>query len=214
MGLVISYRAREAEAAGPLYAVTLRNQSTLSWIFYLYQKMPGQSSGFFSLAWFASPFVITVGNWIRFEWQTNYNFVWGATGKLVPGVTFSAGGEIDADPIVANTTTFSAQPGPNLSAAVQAPPAGSLVIRDANDVPQDTFAVGIGMSGAGTYAVQASPNLAHQITPVPSYWVAAAANMKVGTALDIQTITLTVEVEFPVNVFSKTLTLNADNTWV
>lgn len=222
MSLSISYRslaatastAALAEDAGTNYSLTLKNQSAQPWTFYVYQKMPVQSNNVFSLAWFASPFVITVGNRITFEWQLNYNFVWGATGIVQPGVTFNAGGEIDGDPSGANTTTFSAQPGPNLSSAIKAPPSGSLVIKDADNVPNNTFSVGIGMSGTGTYVVQAGPSLTHQFTPTPSYWIAAGTDVKVGTVLSIQTVTNNAEVKFPANVFDRTLTLNDSNQWV
>jgi len=214
MGIQVSYRALELKAAGTPYSLTLKNASTQPWIFYVYQKLPAQSNNLFSLAWFASPYLITVGNRITFEWVVDYDFVWGATGAVRPGVTFNAGGEIGCDPVGANTTTFSTQPGPHLSAAVMAPPSGSLVIKEAADVPNNTFSVGIGMSGTGTHVVQASPNLTHQFTPTPSYWVAAGTDVKVGTVLDIRTVTQTAEVKFPVNVFTKTLTLNESNVWI
>lgn len=214
MGLHVSYRALEAEASGTPYNLMLKNESAQAWTFYVYQKAPQPSNNIFSLAWFASPFVIMPGNKISFEWEIVYNFVWGANGIVIPGVTFSASGDIDCDPAGDNTSTFSAQPGPNLSAAVTAPPSGSLVIKDAADVPNNAFTVGIGMSGTGTYVVQAGPSLTHQFTPTPSYWVAAGVDVKVGTVLNIQTVTTTAEVKFPANVFSKTLTLNDSNKWV
>jgi hypothetical protein len=218
MGLRISYLDLEkkpaAAAAGTPYSLTLINKSAQAWVFYVYQKQPVPANDVFSLAWFASPFTITVGNRITFEWQIVYNFVWGATGTVRPGVTFNAGGEIDGDPSGANTTTFSALPGPNLSAAVKAPPSGSLVINDADDVPNKVFSVGIGMSGTGTYVVQAGTSLKHQFTPTPSYWIAAGTDVKVGTVLDIQTVTRNSEVKFPVNTYKQTWTLNESNIWV
>jgi hypothetical protein len=213
MGIQVSYRNLEAKDAGTPYALTLVNQSAAPWTFYVYQKLPALASDIFSLAWFASPFVITVGNQVSFNWDITYDFVWGATGTIMPGVTFSAGGTMDADPAGANTTDFSAQPGPNLSPAVQDPPAGSLVINDAFNVPNDTFSVGIGMSGTGTYAVQAGTNLIHTFTPTPSYWVGAGQNVQVGTVLDIQTVTQSAEVSFPVNKFNATGTLDQSNKW-
>ena len=158
--------------------------------------------------------MIRVGNRITFEWQIVYNFVWGATGIVMPGVTFIAGGELEADPDGANTTTFSSNPGPGLSPVTKAPPAGSLVINDADDVPNNTYSVGLGMSGAGTFVVQAGTSLKHQFTPKPSYWIAAGSNVNVGTVLNIQTVTQNKEVQFPANVFSRTLTLNQSNQWV
>lgn len=215
MGIHISYRPRVAVDDAATYTLTLKNESTQPWTFYVYQQAPEQTGGF-SLAWFASPFVITVGSRISFDWQIAYNFVWGATGALTPGVAFGAGGEIDADLAGANQTTFSTSPGPNLSAAEKgSSPPGTLLIFDNNDVPANTFSVGIGMSGAATFVEQASPNLAHQFSPSspPRYWVAAGTDVQVGSTVDIQTVTQSVEVTFPLNVVSRTLTLNQSNTW-
>lgn len=216
MGIQVSYLGSGLGVAddGTAYSLTLKNDSAQPWTFYVYQKQPEQATDLFSLAWFASPFLITVGSQIRFQWQIEYDFVWGATGIVTPGVTFSAGGTVGTDPAGFNTTTFSSLPGPNLSTPVVGPPPGSLVINDTGDVANNTFSVGIGMSGTGTYVVQAGPNLKHQFTPTPSYWIAAGTNIEVGTVLDIQTITTTAEVVFPPNVFSVTKTLNEQNIWV
>lgn len=200
-------------ALGTQYALKLINQSAQPWTFFVYQKLPGQVANVFSLAWFASPYQIRVGDQIRFSWEIDYNFVWSDTGVLIPGVTFDASGKKDCDPNGANATQFSLSPGPGLSDPVQGPPAGSLVIQDANNVPSNRFSVGIGMSGTGTYVVQAGPNLTHTFTPTPSYWVAAGSNVQIGTVLNIQTVTQTAEARFGPNVFDLNCILQADNTW-
>ncbi|AEI61952.1 hypothetical protein LILAB_00080 [Corallococcus macrosporus] len=69
------------------------------------------------------------------------------------------------------------------------------------------------MGDAGTFATQAGANLTHTFIPTPSYWVAAGVDQKVGTVLDIQTVTQTAPVIYPDNVYSLTATLNDDNTW-
>jgi hypothetical protein len=43
--------------------------------------------------------------------------------------------------------------------------------------------------------------------------VAAGSNVKVGTVLNIQTVTQTAEAKFPVNVFNLTGTLDQSNKW-
>lgn len=214
MGIQVSYLdSVPGPQDGTAYSLTLENDSTQSWTFYMYQKLPGQSTNVFSLAWFCSPFLIVPGNRVTFRWEVDYNFVWGTTGVLRPGMVFHAGGEVDAFPNGANATTFSLQPGPNLSPPAVSPPAGSLVIREAGDVPNATYAVGIGMSGPGTCVTQAGPNLTQQFTPTPNYWIAAGLNVQAGTVLDIQTITNTAEVVFPPNIYSMTMTLNNQNQW-
>lgn len=216
MSLLMSYAASDlglATAAGTPYTLKLVNQSAQPWTFYVYQKLPAQVADVFSLAWFCSPYVISVGDDITFKWEINYNLFWSQTGSIMAGVTFESKGKKDADPNGENTSTFSLDPGPNLSVPVKGDPKGSLVISDADDVPNNKFSVGIGMSGTGTYAVQAGNNLTHTFTPTPSYWIAAGANVQIGTVLNIQTIAKTAEAKFPAAVYSLVGTLGENNKW-
>jgi hypothetical protein len=206
--------ALSATAAGTPYSLKLINQSDNSWTFYVYQQVPNQqSANVFSLAWFCSPFVIVPGVGIKFEWTIDYTFVWGRTGTIQPGVTFSAGQTIDADLTSINTTTFSVLPGPNLKAPTSGPPQGSLVINDAADVPSNTYSVGIGMGSAGTFVTPAGPNLLHTFTPTPTYWIAAGNDVQIGTILDITTVTHNLQVIFPINVYAVSYTLGTNNKW-
>ncbi|MGX5845199.1 protein rhiA [Mesorhizobium sp. ArgA1] len=208
-----SQQAKAALAQGTQYSLLLKNDSAQPWTFYVYQKMPQQVADVFSLAWFCSPYQIRVGDQIRFTWEIDYNFVWSDTGQLIPGVDFLASGAKNCSPAAKNTTEFSLSPGPGLSDPAQAPPSGSLVINDAADVPNNRFSVGIGMSGTGTYCVQAGTNLKHTFTPTPSYWVAAGTNLKIGTVLNINTVTQTGEAKFPSAVYNLDCVLQGDNTW-
>src|SRR4051794_5445828 len=202
MALRLSY----AGDTGTPYSLKLKNESSNNFTFYVFQQTPNQdTANMFSLAWFASPFVIVPTAEIQFNWSIVYDLVWGATGKLVPGVTFVAGEGVAADPNGANTATFGVNPGPNLTTpATQGQPAGSLVINDSADVSNNTFSVGIGMSGVGTFAVQAGANLTHTFTPTPTYWVGAGSNISVGTVLEITTNNPVAQVTFPDNVYDLT----------
>lgn len=203
--------------AGTPYSLKLVNQSGTPFTFYVYQQIPNQASAnVFSLAWFCSPYVISNGNQVTFQWEIDYGFVWGASGVIQPGVQFSAGGNITADPESNNSTIFSNAPstGPTLSAAVPTQPQGSLVISDAANVPANTFSVGVSMSGAGTFVTNAGPNLLHTFTPTPTYWIAAGSNVQVGTVMDITTVNQNAQVIFPPNVYALTYNLNASNQWV
>lgn len=205
--------AVNSAADGTTYTLTMVNQSAEPWIFYVYQTFPEQTNDIFSLAWLASPYMIVPKAQITFKWTINYTFLWGQTGVLQPGASFVAGMSIDADPSVGDTTQFSVTPGPNLTPAKTGGDLGTLTIYDQSDVPNSQFSVGIGMGDAGTYATQAGTNLKHVFTPTPSYWVAAGVDQKVGTVLDIQTVTQTAPVVYPANVYSLTATLQDDNTW-
>lgn len=200
--------------AGNPYSLTLINQSAMSWTFYVYQQMPNQqSANVFSVAWFCSPFIIMPGNQITFQWSIDYTFVWGATGQLVPGVTFNASGVQQANVVSANTTIFTTSPGPNLSIPVVGQPQGSLVISDTAIVPANVYSVGIGMGSAGTFVTPAGPNLTHTFTPTPTYWIAAGTSVQIGTVLNINTITQNAQVIFPLNIYAQTWTLGASNQW-
>ena len=194
--------------------MTLINNGNREWKFYVYQKDPNRRQpDVFCLAWLVSPYLLRVDAQVEFQWSLDYVFVWNSTGKLKPGVTVVTSGKQECSPSGNNATTFKALPAPGLSEATHGSESGTLIIKDDGDVPADTFSVGIGMSGAGTFLQQAEPSLLHKFTPKPSYWVAAGLDVEVGTVLDIQTITPTAEVQFPPGIYSITATLNKDNTW-
>ena len=211
--LELAASEESAEAQSRRYSLKMINQSSQPWVFFVYQELPKPVAEVFSLAWFASPYKIVAKDQVTFSWGIEYDFVWSDKAELKPGVVFEAGGTEECDPGGLNTTKFSLEPGPNLSSPEKGPPVGSLVINDAPDVPNNRFSVGIGMSGTGTYAVQAGTNLKHLFTPTPSYWIAAGTDERVGTVLDIETITQNAEVKFPSAVYAMTCTLGEDNTW-
>lgn len=90
---------------------------------------------------------------------------------------------------------------------------GTLTITNGSTVPPNTFSVGVGMSGKGTYVVNAGPNLKHQFTPEPAYYVAAIDQVVEGQVMDIQTITQAGELKFSDNQYGLVATLKGDNTW-
>jgi hypothetical protein len=198
---------------GTPYSLKMVNGSSLPWVFFVYQKLPNQPNDIFSLAWLASPYKIVPGGYITFTWSIDYTFVWGQTAQLIPGVVFTAGQSVPADPNGNNLTTFSGGDEPQLSAAIAGGPSGSLTINDDSTVPVSGFSVGIGMGDTGTFVTLAGPNLTHQFTPTPSYFVAAGSDQQIGTVLDIKTVTQTAEAKYGVNIYSITATLGSDNQW-
>ena len=196
------------------YSIDFVNNGNQPWYFYVYQQAPEPEIDLFSLAWLVSETAIRQGDHVKMTWSVDYNFVWGETGTLKPGVTFSAGGTLSCTPSGSNMTKFNVPNNtPGLSAASAEPPTGTLIIHDNQNVPADTFSVGIGMSNAGTFVKQAGPSLTHHFTPTPTYYVAAGENTQVGTVLDIQTITPTKEARFGDNVYDITATLGSNNEW-
>ena len=213
MTMHISYAGDTAAASGTQYSLTLINDSTQRWVFYVYQKMPDQMRDVFSLAWFCSPYSVAPTTRIRFSWGIDYNFVWGQTGVLMPGVEFFASQVVDCNVTDQNTVKFGLSGGPSFSSPYSGPPEGSLVINSGADVPNMVYSVGIGMSGHGTFAVQAGTNLQSMIRPTPEYWIAAAPNMQIGQVLGVNTSQQNAKAQFPAGIYSLDCTMGQDNLW-
>ncbi|MEV6607549.1 MULTISPECIES: hypothetical protein [unclassified Kutzneria] len=200
---------------GTTYTLTVVNNSSHFADFCVYQRSPDLGvRDALSLAWLAVPLWPTTVE--VFTWQIDYSFVWSQTGVLKPGVRFGASQAWPADPGDTNANqvlfdyqqgAFTFQPG----AAAGTPQRGGLYVRELADIPADTASVGIGMSGSGTFAVQAQPNENLVFTPHPTYWV-AAGTFEQGVALDVEEISNTAQVPFD-STFAMTAVLDARNNW-
>ena len=196
-----------ATGEGTTYTLECINNSVADWVFYIYQKMPQQPRQVFSLAWFASPYKISPGSHIEFDWSIDYSFVWGNSGIVQPGVNYNAGGSKPCSLTGNNQTTFSLDDNaPQLSEPTTGGQAGSLTVNQAGNVPNLMFATGIGMSGQGTFVQQALQNAPQVYTPEPIYYVAAATQIQMGIVL-AQTITGAKEVKYPQSLYKLTATL-------
>ncbi|MBB4284541.1 hypothetical protein [Roseospira goensis] len=194
------------------YALTCVNNSDLHGSFAVFQKPPPSTvpGNVFSLAWFARP--TAPNTQVTFTWSVNYNFVWSETGVLKPGINFDASQVLSADPYGQNlvqlgvdeygATCFS---NPSGNGAV-----GSLTIQQLANVAPNRTSVGVGMSGAGTYVLQAAPNMTAVFTPHPNYWV-LFGNYKTGDVMDMEDVTGAVEVTYGGALTKRTATLALDN---
>ncbi|WP_416798718.1 protein rhiA [Ciceribacter azotifigens] len=194
------------------YSLTCVNNSQLSGSFAVFQKAPPMTipGNVFSLAWFARP--TAPKSKVTFTWNLEYSFVWSETGLLQPGINFSASQTMPADPNGQNliqltqdnygATTFA---NPNASGAI-----GSLTIQQLPNVAPNRTSVGVGMSGSGTFAVQAAPNMTAVFTPHPNYWV-IFGNFVTGDVIDIEDVTNAVEVTYGGALTTRSATLGIDN---
>lgn len=202
--------------AGTQYSLNVINNSTNYVDLCVYQTPPDLGmSDVMTLAWFSEPAYPTTT--VRFNWTVDYSFVWSNSGALVPGAVFQASQTWPADPsdptdqqllLTYSQNAYTFEKGQ----AVSAPKKGNLYIREDATVPLRQASVGIGMSGAGTFAVPTQPNQNLVFTPHPEYWV-TAGTFEPGQVLDIEQISDNAEIAFPPGVFSMTATLNKDNTW-
>jgi rhizosphere induced protein len=204
------------ETSGVQYTLTVLNHSSNPTNIAVFQQDPDIGvSNVFSLAWFTKfSYPQTT---IKFNWTISYNFVWCQTGVLAPGVVFDASQSpaaglqtnnqilLDYDPI--NNAYFF-----NPITPATVPPLGILRVKQSPAVPLKQASVGIGMSGFGTFVVQAQPNITVNFTPNPKYYI-VAGNFTQGQVLDISETTGSAEVAFPPGIYQMTATLNIDNTW-
>jgi rhizosphere induced protein len=195
-------------SSGFQYTVIFQNNSTNAGSVSLYQVRP--SSDGMSLAWLTRYAYPTTR--VTLTWTLTYDFVWSETGNLVPGVIASAAQVWPADLMTSNQVTLTFDRAFTFKNQTTGPQPGSLYLNADSTIPVNTASLGIGMSGAATMLVQAQPNLSYVFTPDPQYWI-AFGNYTTGEVIDTSTMTNPAQIVFPVNVYSMTATLNADNTW-
>jgi rhizosphere induced protein len=198
------------------YALNVVNNSTNYVDLCVFQTPPDLGvMDVATLAWFVEPAHPTTV--VDFTWQEDYSFVWAQTGSLSAGVQFRAKQAWPADPsdpaqqqvqftFLRDAYTF--QEG----TAVGTPKIGNLYIKETDQLPLNEASVGIGMAGAGTFAVSAQPNQNLVFTPHPEYWI-TAGTFTPGQVVDIEEMSNVAALPFPPGVFVLTAILNPDNTW-
>lgn len=195
------------------YNLVFVNNSNLSGSACVYQDDPTLANqGFMKLAWFAK--ATHPSTQVQFQWSIDYCFVWAQTGTLTPGVKFLASETKPADLSTSNKITLDYVGGAfEFTNQVQGPNQGSLYISEsANIPPTNQASVGVGMSGFGTFAAQAGPNLQAVYTPHPKYYI-TFGDYNQGDVMDSTITTISAEIDFPPNTYSMTAILNQDNTW-
>ncbi len=153
------------------YSLIFKNNSTSRGSFAVFQRPPpmhGLSGPVFSLAWFTRS--VDPGTQTTFQWTEDHSFVASETGVLKPGVVIAKPETVAANPTGQNFIRLTAD---SDGAACFASPdscgtVGSLTIEQGADVVPDRAAVGVGMSGAGTFVVQAMPSTTMVFTPHPN----------------------------------------------
>ncbi|HET9209607.1 MAG TPA: protein rhiA [Thermoanaerobaculia bacterium] len=180
----------------------------------VYQQLGSQPSSN-PLAWFSK--YVYPNTQVSFSWNpTDYDFVWAGTGKITSGVVFDASQVVPAALGSTNQITLSYDSLNHVfffNNQKAGPQANQFTIVEDGTLPANAAAVGIGMAGRATFAVQAMPNMTVQISPAgATYWV-TFGTVQQGEFFTVETLLTPVQVEFPLNVNSMTVTLNADNTW-
>lgn len=194
------------------YKLTFVNHSTNVGDVCVYQNDPDLGvHNVMSLAWFAkraAPETI-----VTFTWEINYSFVWSETGQIKPGLLFEASQVKDADLEVNNQVRLKYPDGYYTFSDIEnGPEAGSLYIKQGPGIPMKQASVGIGMSGAPVFAVQAQSNINLMFTPHPNYWI-TFGSFESGQVLDLEAISDCKQVTFQDNCFEMAAILKGDNSW-
>ncbi len=197
------------------YTLKLVNDSTLSGSFCVYQKCPEQlkNKNLYSLAWLAK--FCHPDTQVKFKWTLDHCFVWSETGILQPRASFEAYQILPADPnnLAKNATGFT-----NLGGAYEFTSPGKpgiqgqLQIHTDSTIPCHGVSVGIGMSNRPTFGIECMPSFTYSFIPRPEYWV-AFGDFEEGEVIDLNRVSQSVQVVYPVNVYAQTLVFNKDNTW-
>jgi hypothetical protein len=197
---------------GQQYRLQVINNSTNPGNICVYQSLPeSMGTDWNSLAWFSQ--YAYPSTTVTFAWALNYQFMCGETGSLKPGVVFGASQALDADLTTQNMVALHYDHALTFTSQTMNPEsAGSLVVTQHDGIPLNLASVGIGISGAAAFALQAQPNSTLIFTPDPTYWLTFGTYQK-GEILDTPELSDSVKVEFPPNVFAMTAILNPDNTW-
>jgi hypothetical protein len=197
--------------AGQTYTLNFQNDSSNAGDVCVYQTLPNLAQqDVMSLAWFAEYNYPTTA--VQFQWEIDYSFVWDQTGPLIPGVVFVASQTWPADLANSNQVTLTYDQAYTFTNQTAGGSSGNLYITEDRTVPLNDAAVGIAMSGAGTFVQQAQPNLNLVFTPTPTYWI-TFGNYTQGQVMDIESITNSAQIQFGPNVYAMSAVLNADNTW-
>lgn len=204
---------------GTKYSLAVQNKATRGGSICVYTTSPDTQevqNNLISLAWFAEP--VNPGTDAYFDWTLDYSFAWDQVGKLAPGVNFRVRGYQDADPgdpnkskIYFEKTNYGYQFSPDRTKAKPARN-GALAITCSGSVADHDAAIGVGIMGKAALAVNAGPNLLFTFLPHIKYWVAFGEFVE-GDVLDLNMMTQIYEVVFPMNVYSRSIILNGDNTW-
>lgn len=209
----LAFAAAETDSAGQTYTVNFINNSSNPGYAYMFQSNPGANlQGVLALAWFT--YGLNSGSQATFQWEVDYNMFWSTTGVLAGGVNVIASQSMDCTlqnnneiGLTYNSFGFTFQ-----DQTTSTTPGISFI--EDNTIPANTASVGIGMSGAGTFAVQAQPNMTANFNPTPTYWLGfSLAPIKQGSVLITQNPTGVPQITFPASMFTATVTLSSTNVF-
>lgn len=196
-----------------IYSLKIINNSDQTGDFCLYQVDKNlEDTNIMSLAWFSKS--ASAGTDLEYKWKLDYSFFWSKTGKLKPGIIFDSSHATKGSLTKNNVVTFNYENREyqfkNLTSDSHYN--GLQYIECDMNIKMHEAAVGVGMHGIATFARNAEPNLGFSFSPRIQYRLAFGSYQQ-GEVLDLHKISHFTVIDFPMNIYNMTATLNSDNSW-
>ncbi|GAA2170471.1 hypothetical protein [Actinomadura napierensis] len=203
------------------YSLTVVNKSELakgSPTFAVMAELPeAQNGDALSTAWLTQ--VIHPGNSYTFTWDIEWGFAWSASGTR-QDYTWRANGHIAADPTSASqcAAEFDYTSGDFMltpATHVPAPDHDALFINDSGAIPKPSTqpsSVAVTLDGQAVCVVDAGPNVQHQFTLHPTYYI-VAGSYKHSQMVDAASLTQQAVLSYQSGIADKTAVLDGQNIW-
>ncbi len=192
------------------YEIIFTNNSSQYVDACVYQQIPDlQVVGVQAVAWMVAPVYPT--SVAGFSWSDTYDFVWRAE-EGSESNTIATWQVWPADITSSNQVTLTyAQDAFTFENQTQGPEPDILYLIQDGTVPAGYGYAGIGMSDLPTFAASTEPNITLNFPADIEYYVTFGTYNE-GQLLSMPLSGASVQVTFPANVYSMSVTLNSDNT--
>lgn len=195
-----------------IYSVRLHNASGQPWTFCVFQEPAQPDARIASLAWIASPCAIADGAHATLMWGDGMSFVWCTHASAGHALPFTAGGQRRVLRSAEYGVLFNLDHNaPNFEPGRDGLTPGPLSITVAANVPNNAYAIGSAMDGAGALITTAL--MAQRYDFTPRFWIGAGHGIEAGKVLPQAAIGPRLPLQFPGNDRALAYTLNLQNQW-
>jgi hypothetical protein len=192
----------------PNYSVECTNKSNQVKHIYFYQKFDNQSDKTASLVWAVTEFKLDKNTSFKFSWEDILNFIWQGSGLIQPRVTLEYQGITAAETY--SMIDFTYLDDTPLFCCTNISTFEGLKVNTRNNIPKNTFGIGIGMSNEATFLEQALPSKTTSFSCNSSIWIAFGDSIEKGMVLPSVCEDPTYKISFPSNVYSLSLNYTDD----
>lgn len=204
------------------YVLELRNESAHLYNLCVYQTLPERMEEIRSVVCFSMR--CHPGTRTTFEWSGDARFIWARMTKLRAGEFCRAAQDWPCDAMdgASNGVSLIRECGAyRFEHAEQKTPSGSICIYTDGTIPNGQLAAGLGLRVFDdgrlrclpTLVAEAVPNFSRILMPSTQLW-ATFGHYEVGEILDLALVNNPVRIDFPMDVYALTATLDERNEWL